>query len=189
MAEPLSVEDKKTLLAMARSALEEAVTSGELAPWSPEGLSDRLRDPGAAFVTLYLGEKLRGCVGSVEAQRSLAEDVRVHTMAAAFNDPRFSRVKTPELDGMVIEISILSPLQELAYKDPDDLLRQIRPAIDGVLIKMGDRQATFLPKVWEKISDPRLFLSLLCEKMGVPEDSWLKEPLTVYVYQTEDLAS
>jgi AmmeMemoRadiSam system protein A len=189
MSATLGAHEKETLLALARQSLKEAVTKGELTPWSPEGLPARLLDPCATFVTLYYRGKLRGCVGAVEARRPLAEEVRIQTMAAAFYDPRFSRVQPPELEEISIEISILSPLQELAYKNPEDLLRQIRPEVDGVLIKLEERRATFLPKVWDKIADPRIFLSLLCEKMGVPEDTWEKEQLTVWVYQTDDLGS
>jgi AmmeMemoRadiSam system protein A len=189
MSALLSIHEKKCLLDLAWQSLEEAVAAGDLSPWSPEGFPSRLLENGATFITLYYNGKLRGCVGAVEARRPLAEDVRGNTVAAAFHDPRFSRVQAPELEGITIAISILSPLQELVYSDADDLIGQIRPRVDGILINQGEQRATFLPKVWEKIPEPPRFLSVLCEKMGVPEDTWQTERLRVFVYQTDDFGS
>jgi AmmeMemoRadiSam system protein A len=144
-------------------------------------------EAGASFITLTQQGKLRGCIGVIEPFRSLAEDVRENAMGAAFFDPRFPKVQIPELDGMAIEIAILSPLRRIDYQGEAELIEALCPGVDGVLVKDEDKRATFLPKVWEKIPDPYLFMGMLCRKMGVPEDTWQNQPLEIYVYQTESI--
>ena len=174
----------KILLSLAREALEASVKTGVIPPL-PQALPERLMETGASFITLTHSRELRGCIGVIEPFRSLAEDVRENTMGAAFFDPRFPKVQPEELEGMAIEIAILSTLKRVVYKGEAELIQALSPGVDGVLIKDDDKRATFLPKVWEKIDDPYMFLGMLCRKMGVPEDTWQKQPLEIYVYQTE----
>ena len=153
MAGQLSAEERNTLLQLARQTLESAVQGAEPEQIDLAKFSARLCQMRATFVTLLYKEQLRGCVGAIEPTRPLVVDVRDNVIAAAFYDHRFSPVQEHELDGMSIEISLLSPLELLNYKKPKDLLSIIRPGVDGVLIRDEDRRATFLPKVWEKISE------------------------------------
>ncbi len=181
-------EEVRWLLKLAREALEYGVRGLELPPVPWDRLPPRLREPGASFVTLYRNGELRGCIGALEPRLPLAEDVRVHAVAAALQDPRFPPVTPDELPEIEVEVSVLTPLQPLGYRDPEDLLRRLRPGVDGVVIEdpATGRRATFLPQVWEKLPDPRVFLAHLCLKAGLPPDAWLHRPLRVWVYQVDE---
>jgi AMMECR1 domain-containing protein len=74
----------------------------------------------------------------------------------------------------------------LSYENPDELLKKLRPNIDGVVIQDGMHRATFLPQVWEKIPIPEEFLDQLCMKMGAPPDLWRRKKLEVKTYQVEE---
>lgn len=186
MTDELTLEEKQTLLRMARQAMEYGVRGKELPPLDLSLLSPHLREPGASFVTLTVRGQLRGCIGALEAYQPLAEDVREHAVAAALEDPRFPPVREAELNGIRIEVSRLTRPVPLEYKNADDLLPKLRPHVDGVVLKDGSRRATFLPQVWGKIPDPAEFLNELCYKMGAGENLWKKKHLEVYTYQVEE---
>lgn len=186
MDEHLSQADKVLLLSLARRALVDGLGGARLAPLNLESLPDSLRKPGASFVTLTRQGELRGCVGTLEAYQSLAEDVREHALAAALKDYRFPPVRPEEVDGLQIEISCLTPPRELDYEHPDELLERLRPSIDGVILYDDLRRATFLPQVWEKLPEPAQFLDHLCAKMGVEASLWRYKKLKVHVYQVEE---
>ena len=182
----LSEEEKRILLRLAREAIEAAVNRRPLPSLDWGALPPRLREPGATFVTLTRRGQLRGCIGALEAYQPLAEDVREHAIAAALEDYRFPPVRPEEVPELKIEISYLTPLQPLEYTSPEDLLRKLRPGVDGVVIRDGFRRATFLPQVWEKLPEPARFLDNLCLKMGAPRNLWRTKPLEVFTYQVED---
>jgi AmmeMemoRadiSam system protein A len=187
MEDELSLEEKQTLLRMAREAMEYGVRGKKLPPPQENELSEHLRDQGASFVTLTIGGSLRGCIGALEAYQPLADDVREHAIAAALEDPRFPPVREDELNRISIEVSRLTRPLPLEYKDAADLLSKIRPHVDGVILRddYGHR-ATFLPQVWEKISDPAEFFNNLCYKMGLQPNAWRTKHLQVLVYQVEE---
>jgi AmmeMemoRadiSam system protein A len=182
----LSEEEKQILLRLARQALEEGVRGAKLPPLEWASLPERLRLPGATFVTLTIDGALRGCVGALEPYQPLAEDVREHAIAAALEDYRFPPVRPEELDRICIEVSVLSQPQPLEYTTPDELLSRLRPHVDGVILQDGLHRATFLPQVWEKIPDPADFLANLCYKMGAAPDLWRRKHLDVFTYQVEE---
>lgn len=184
----LTPEEGRLLLRLAREALEHGVRGRDLPPLDWDRLPSRLREPGASFVTLYKRGDLRGCIGGLEPRWPLAEDVRVHAVAAALQDPRFPPVHPQELEDIRIEVSVLSPLEPLAYDSPEDLVQKLRPGVDGVLLEdpTSGARATFLPQVWEKLPDPRAFLSHLALKAGLPPDAWLQRPLKLWRYQVEE---
>lgn len=175
--------DAKLLLRLARDAIIKAVKGIPRPPLDDESIPPRLRQPGATFVTLRKNGLLRGCIGALEATLPIAEDVCEHAAAAALNDPRFPPVSLDEIPHLEIEISCLTELQQVTYTDGEDLLSQIKPGVDGVVIRAGIRQATFLPQVWEVVSDPPEFMSRLCEKMGAPAELWRHGGIEVLVYQ------
>jgi AmmeMemoRadiSam system protein A len=181
----LSDDERKNLLQLAREALSEGVQGKILKPLELEGLPDQLTRPGATFVTLTKENDLRGCIGSLEAKRPLVEDVRVHAVAAAMEDFRFPPVNEDEVDQILIEISRLTTPQPIEPKNEQDLLSQIRPGVDGVILKSGTRRATFLPQVWNKVPEVELFLEMLCRKMGSPPDCWREHDIQVFTYQVE----
>lgn len=182
----LNQKEQQILLEIAKEALEKSVEGLPIPEINLTTLPQSLQQDGASFVTLTVNEKLRGCIGTLQAYQPLAEDVQEHAIAAALSDPRFPRVIPEELMDISIEISVLSPRKQLHYEDEQDLLDKIRPGVDGVVLKDGFRKATFLPQVWDKIPDPDLFLSRLCLKMGAPADQWRNKPLEVYVYQVQE---
>jgi AmmeMemoRadiSam system protein A len=187
MQETLTPEEQKTLLRLAREAMERGVRGEELPPLDLAALPSILREEGSTFVTLMSHEQLRGCVGSLEAYQSLAEDVRVHAVAAALKDPRFPPVQEEELSGIQIEVSRLTRPIPLEYKDAEDLLAKLRPHVDGVILRDNFyHRATFLPQVWEKIPDPVEFLNNLCYKMGVEPELWRRRHFEVLTYQAEE---
>lgn len=186
LTDQLTIEEKRTLLELARDALEEGVRGQPLSPLDLNTLTSRLIQPGATFVTLTINRELRGCIGALEATLSLAEDVRVHAVAAALEDYRFPGVREEEVSKIKIEISRLTPPKLLIFDNPGKLLKQIRPGVDGVVLQKGDRRATFLPQVWDKVPEVEVFLSMLCRKMGVPSNQWRSKELQVFTYQVEE---
>jgi MEMO1 family protein len=131
-----------------------------------------LREPGATFVTLKHGGQLRGCIGSLSVHRKLIDDVRANARAAAFQDSRFKPLRFEELYSIRIEVSLLSALQPMAFRDESDALLQLRPGIDGIVLEYGRHRGTFLPQVWENLPDPRSFLNELKRKAGLAPDFW-----------------
>jgi len=159
------------LIAVARGAIDAAFGRPE-ARLRPHGALDR---PGATFVTLKQEGELRGCIGSLEAHRLLAVDVRANALAAAFEDPRFAPLSARELDVTTVEVSLLSPASRFDVADEDDLLARLQPGVDGIVLAIGARRATFLPQVWESLPDPRDFVGALKRKAGLPADFWSPE--------------
>ena len=187
MKDNLTPEEQRTLIRLAREAIECGVKGQTLLPLDLSSLSNHLREQGASFVTLTVHGQLRGCIGALEPYQPLAEDVREHALAAALQDPRFPPVQPDELSGIKIEVSRLTRPIPLTYKDADDLLSKLRPNVDGIILRdTTGRRATFLPQVWEKIADPAEFLDNLCFKMGVNHDSWRSTHFDVLVYQVEE---
>ena len=128
----LSIQERQTLLTLAREAIACVVHRQELPPVDLNAVSEDLQRDGASFVTLTKRGALRGCIGSLEPCRSLVLDVRENAVAAALRDPRFPPVGPEELDDLQIEISVLSVPQLLSYDGYDDLAAKLRPGVDGV---------------------------------------------------------
>ena len=186
MEDELTLEERTTLLCLAREAMELGVRGQKLPPLDESTLTMRLRQDGASFVTLMVRGQLRGCIGVLEPHQPLAQDVREHAVAAALEDPRFPRVHERELSGIQIELSRLTRPVPLEYSDAGDLISKLRPHVDGVILRDAFRRATFLPQVWEKIPDAAEFLSNLCYKMGLHPDAWRTRHLEVLTYQVEE---
>ena len=182
----LNSEERRILLAIARQALEESARGEPLSTLDLENLPPRLIKPGATFVTLTINKELRGCIGALEVTQPLAEDVRIHAVAAGLEDYRFPPVQPDELPEISIEISRLTAPQLSEYNDAEELLKCLRPGVDGVVLKEGNRRATFLPQVWDKVPEPEKFLSMLCKKMGAPPDYWRGGRVEIFTYQVEE---
>jgi MEMO1 family protein len=163
-------EHGRKLLGIARASIADALGARGQQPQAGETW---LGESRATFVTLMQGEELRGCVGALEAQRPLAEDVAVNARAAAFEDSRFKPLTLEEFAGTEIEVSLLSTPKRLAFEDHADLLRRLRPGVDGVILEQPEegKRATFLPQVWEDLSDPEQFIARLKHKAGIAPDA------------------
>jgi AmmeMemoRadiSam system protein A len=131
-----------------------------------------LADPGATFVTLFSRAELRGCIGSLRASRALRDDVRENAINAAFHDPRFPPLVPAEFESISVEVSLLSPRTSLRCPTEDDLVARLQAGVDGVTLEYGAHRATFLPQVWETLTEPRLFLAELKRKAGLAADFW-----------------
>lgn len=164
-------EKGATLLPIARATIARqlgtAMTAREDAAF--------LREPGATFVTLKREGELRGCIGSLEAHRPLLDDVKHNARAAAFLDPRFRPVSLREFDAIRVEVSLLTPAEPLTFADEADLLAQLRPHVDGLILSYGPNRGTFLPQVWESLPEPEAFLAHLKHKAGLPANFWSDE--------------
>jgi len=167
----------KTLLRLARSAIENALgfaSSG----FRREAWMNEL---GATFVTLFLKGKLKGCIGSVEERRSLWEDVRQNAVSAALRDHRFPPLQPAEAAEVEIELSVCSPLTEMVFATEAEALAQLRPGVDGVLLEYRGARSTFLPQVWDKLAEPKRFLTELKKKAGLDPHFW-SENLRLFRY-------
>ncbi|HPC05265.1 MAG TPA: AmmeMemoRadiSam system protein A [Anaerolineaceae bacterium] len=182
----LTESDKIILLQLARQTIERVVAGQARPAIVLKNYSNRLQQDGASFVTLTRSGMLRGCIGALEAYQPLVQDVCEHAEAAALEDYRFSPVMPNEVSLLEIEISVLTPSVSFLYETADDLVNNLRPGIDGVVLHDGARRATFLPQVWEQLPDPEDFLSHLCAKMGSPGDLWRRKKLQVETYQVEE---
>lgn len=169
---PLTPEQGLALVQLARAALHEATG----APREPSPGTKSFQAPGAAFVTLTRQGELRGCIGSLEAGRALADDVRANAAAAALHDPRFTPVTAEEAPGLAVEVSVLGEPRRLACANESHALWQLRPGLDGVILACEHQgrayRSTYLPQVWEQIPGPRAFLAHLKVKAGLPFDFW-----------------
>jgi AmmeMemoRadiSam system protein A len=143
-----------------------------------------LQQPGACFVTLKIAGQLRGCIGSLEAHQPLVNDVAYNAFAAAFSDPRFPPVSSNELENLEFHISVLTPAVAMTFTSEQDLLKQIRPGIDGLVLEENQYRGTFLPAVWESLPEAESFFRHLKQKAGLPQDYW-SERLKVSRYTTE----
>jgi len=181
----LTEEEGRCLLSVARQTIQQRLFSSENQGLADSQISPKFSERRGTFVTLTIDGGLRGCIGHIVPQESLLEGIRVNAINAAFRDPRFSPLSKKEWERVKIEISILTEPKPLPYSDAEDLLDKLRPGLDGVIIKKGFHQATFLPQVWEQLPDKKDFLTHLCLKAGLGMDAWKKETLEVSTYQVQ----
>jgi AmmeMemoRadiSam system protein A len=172
-------EAGRTLLALARESIESSLhgrspSTAAPAPW--------LSQSGATFVTLTKNGALRGCIGSLQAAQPLRADVAQNALGAAFRDPRFPPVTAQEWPQVRVEVSLLSSPKPIRFADEADLLAQIVPGEDGLILQCEGRRATFLPQVWESLRDPQVFLGELVKKAGLPAGTRLGR-CTVFRYR------
>lgn len=177
-------EYRDLLLETARNAIRHGLNYGSSPKIRCEDFPEALREPRASFVTLEINGQLRGCIGSLEARRPLVEDIAGNAYSAAFSDPRFSPLTESEFPRLEIHVSILGPAEPMLFTSEQDLLRQIRPGKDGLILEDQGKRGTFLPSVWESLPTAQMFLDHLRIKAGLPSDYW-SDTLRVYRYTTE----
>ena len=174
-------------LTLARASIAQSVGL-EYDLYMDKILSDypELKEFGNSFVTITKGDEdsLRGCIGSLEAYRPLYEDIILNARSAALNDPRFEALNEKEYNEIKVEVSILSKPKSLDYNDIEDLKKKIRPGIDGIVLKLENHQATFLPQVWEQLPSFDLFFAHLCQKAGLQINCLMYHP-EIFTYQVE----
>jgi AmmeMemoRadiSam system protein A len=149
-----------------------------------EDYSPALQQERATFVTLNIDDELRGCIGTLEAHHPLVIDVAHNARSAAFHDPRFSPLTKSEFDRLQIHISILGIPEPMSFTSEHDLIQQLRPGLDGLILSAAGRRGTFLPSVWEQLATPEEFFAHLKLKAGLPMSYW-SDDVKVERYTTE----
>jgi len=180
----LDPETRRLLLRLARESIRHGVEQGAALKVRPQDYPEILRKQRACFVTLNRRGRLRGCIGHLQAGQSLVEDVAENAYNAAFRDPRFPPLGPEELDDLELHISVLSPPQPLSFGSEAELLAQIRPGVDGLILEDGPSRGTFLPSVWSSLPDKASFWAQLKLKAGLLADHW-SERLRVSRYTSE----
>lgn len=178
----LSGEGRRQLLALARGTLE-AHFRGEPPPRLASDRSEAFGDPRAVFVTLRIGDRLRGCIGTLAPEGDLSRTVPKFALRAAFEDPRFSGLASEELVLCTIEISVLTAPRPL--DDPEEIVI----GRDGVILEIGGRRALLLPQVATEWGfDRTTFLGELSRKAGLPPDAWREPGAKLWSFQAEVFA-
>lgn len=170
----LNNKEKEFCVSLAQESIKTFLETGTYLEACVENYPKKFLEKKACFVTLLKESQLRGCIGHLQAFQPLYLDLIENAVGAAFEDPRFPSLKKEELPFLIVEVSVLTDPVPLVYKSPLDLLSKIRPKKDGLIIKKGAHQATFLPSVWDEISKKEDFLSHLCLKAGLDANEWNK---------------
>ena len=180
----LDPHSRLTLREIAASSIAQGLAHGSGLELVAADYAPALQASRATFVTLYKGGELRGCIGTLEARRPLVVDVAYNAFAAAFRDPRFMPVELDEVAVLDLHISVLGHPEPLRFADQDDLLAQLRPGLDGLILEQGGHRGTFLPSVWESLPQPEEFLTHLKIKAGLAATYWSPD-ISVWRYTTE----
>lgn len=184
-AELLTEAQGRHLLAVARSTIEAALFEHKDTAKADENLPEVFGQPRGTFVTLTKKGQLRGCIGHILPREPLVEGIHINAINAAFKDPRFAPMTPKEWQDVKVEISILTEPVPLSYSGAEDLLNKLTPGKDGVILKKGFHQATFLPQVWEQLPKKEDFLAQLCLKAGLPQNAWKKGNLEISLYRVQ----
>jgi AmmeMemoRadiSam system protein A len=166
MAVMLSAADSANLLALARESVRHGLDHGKALSAGP-GVAGVLAQPGACFVSLHIGEELRGCIGRTEASARLVDQLLDNAWAAAFRDPRFAPLTRDELERLSFEVHVLTPLQPLPFATLDELHARLRIGVDGLQLETLSRRGVFLPVMWEQLPTPAEFVRQLLRKAGI----------------------
>lgn len=179
---------RKLLLDLAEESIRFSLSGrGRLEP-EPTDYETALQEKRATFVTLNRLGKLRGCIGTLEAYRPLVIDVAHNAYSAAFSDPRFPPLQADEMHDLDIHISVLSPSEPMKFESEQELIEQLQPGIDGLIMTEGVQRGTFLPSVWESLPDPSTFLTHLKLKAGLPANYW-SDDIRISRYTTESFGA
>jgi uncharacterized protein len=171
-------EEKRTLLKIARSAICSALENKELPPLKFQ--NEALNRRSGVFVTLRIGDDLRGCIGYIEPLFPLANAVQEVAVKAATEDPRFMPLTLSELNKLTIEISVLSPLEELIDTETIEIGKH------GLVIDAGNRRGLLLPQVAAEYNwDRKQFLKQVSLKAGLPPDAWKRKEVKLFTFTVE----
>lgn len=181
---------KKKLLELANNAIVSYLTlHRRLNNIDEKKLPSVLLKPRASFVTIEVNGMLRGCIGKLETNEPLYKDIINNTIEAAFYDWRFNPLTKEDLAGLTIEISLLTSPKKLEFKNSDELLKILGKEKPGVILQKGWQKATFLPQVWEEISNAKDFLEQLSLKAGLNANSWKDNNTEIFTYMAEKFSS
>lgn len=188
MGKQISEKEGEVLLKIARQSIFNAFSELGDNPLEEIKMSlskSILEDNRGIFVSLHKKGRLRGCIGNIEPVKTIFEGIVDNARHAAFKDSRFNPMGEEELNETQIEISILTRPRKLEYQNTDDLISQLTPGVDGVIIEKGHNRATFLPQVWDQLKRTEDFLGHLCRKAGLQTTEWQTGALDVSTYQVQ----
>lgn len=185
---PMSLNSahKAQLQALAKASIQEGLQTGRPLKIDLDSFPAELKERRATFVTLHIVHNLRGCIGVLQPIRPLAEDIAENAFSAAFKDPRFPPLTADEFHKLAIHLSILTPAEPVVFASEQDLIAQLQPGIDGLILQEGHRRGTFLPSVWETLPTPEKFLNHLKQKAGLPAGYW-SDTIRISRYRTESI--
>jgi AmmeMemoRadiSam system protein A len=178
--------DEQDLLNIAHQSIEHGLKNGECLKVNQVEYPTALQQPHGAFTTLKCNGALRGCKGSLEVTLPLVNTVAYSAYSSAFNDIRFPPLQPDEFTQLKISLSVLSPKEKLSFTNEEDLIEQIQPGIDGLVLEYNGQRGTLLPSVWKTIPDAREFLCIVKQKAGFDRDFW-DEDLQAYRYTTHTI--
>jgi len=185
MSEELNENEQNFLLKLARDTMESYLKNDKIPEIDESKLTDKLKTIQGGFVTLHKRGDLRGCIGHIIPHEPLYKCIIDNAINAAIHDNRFPPVSYEELKDIKIEISVLSIPKKLKYSSSDELLEKLVPLKDGVILKNGFRESTFLPQVWEQLPDKTEFLQHLCLKQGSNPDCWKSSSSSIEIYHAQ----
>lgn len=177
--------NKAYLRSIVAKTLERAVAGKHYTPERAD-YPDVMFNKGASFVTLTKNGELRGCIGSLLPNRAIALDLADNAWQAAMADSRFPPLTPQELKDTKFSVSLLTGYERVKYTDENSLLAQIKPGIDGLVIRDGNRQGLFLPSVWKQIPDKKEFIGNLKIKAGLSPSYWSKD-MKIYRFRTVEI--
>lgn len=175
-------EERQRLLELARESLRHGLSWGRPLPVALQTWPAHLCEPMATFVTLRRTGELLGCIGSLEACRPLVQDIAENAYAAGARDPRFPPLHPATLAQVDLEITVLTPRQALRAANECELLAQLQPGVDGLILEWRGCRSTFLPAVWQQLPRPNDFLAQLWLKAGLEPAFWARG-MSFYRYQ------
>lgn len=179
-----SQTERDALLAVAKASILSGLEHQQPLSVDISDYPEALQEQRATFVTLHIAHNLRGCIGTLSSYRALVDDIAHNAYAAAFSDPRFPALGKQEYEQLDYHISILSDTSAMQFASEQDLLAQIRPGIDGLVLEDKGRRGTFLPSVWEQLPETEVFFSHLKQKAGLPANYW-SDTLQISRYTVE----
>ncbi len=178
---------REMLLKAARQTLESFTRRGKPPNLDETSFPQALRGHAASFITLQRDGRLRGCIGSLAAHQPLVRDVSENTVKAGSADPRFKPLSADEVPDLRLKIAVLSPSAPMTFANQADLLSQLTPHRDGLILRDRGKRGVFLPMVWESLPDPAEFLRALKVKAGLPKDHW-SDTLELHRFCAESFA-
>jgi uncharacterized protein len=182
----LTSQNRGVLIDAARSSIGHGLSHGRAQPLDPATYNGALNEPRASFVTLKIESRLRGCIGRLKADSPLIVGVSRNAYAAAFEDPRFEKMNPHDWSRTRLQISVLSTPVPMTFENEKDLLDQLRPGVDGLVLESGRCRGTFLPAVWQMLPDPASFLNQLKAKAGLSVDAW-PDDVRILRYTSESI--
>lgn len=167
---------------LATFAVAYFLTNNEIPQVKKEDVDKNLWEKAACFVTIYVDNKLQGCVGNYVAYEPLYQNIINNAVNAAFSDLRFLPVQKEDLAKLKTEVSVLTPICDYKPKDTKELLQFLQKEKPGLIIEKDGRKTLFLPQVWDDLPNPADFLSHLCLKAGIAANAWQEKDMQYWVF-------